>query len=254
MLPQDDLNYAALLLSHATNVCVLTGAGVSKESGVPTFRDAQTGLWAQYDPTELATPEAFRKNPKLVWDWYEHRRQHVLAVQPNEGHRALVLLEAQLGGLPIITQNVDDLHERAGSTDVIHLHGHINRHKCFENCLGDPTPVQLERLTFDAADAPPACPYCGRKSVRVDVVWFGEALPPEAFARAQALALAADVMLVVGTSGMVQPAASLPVMALQAGAKLIEVNPNESELSRFATVHLKGASGMVLPQLLEALA
>lgn len=253
-MPTNPIQDAAAILKAARSACALTGAGVSKESGVPTFRDAQTGLWSQYDPQQLATPQAYSANPKLVWDWYTFRRGLVAAAKPNAGHQALAALEGHFPAFPIITQNVDDLHEQAGSTDVIHLHGNIAANKCFYNCQGDPTPVDLGALTFDPDDGPPACPHCGRQAVRPDIVWFGEMLPADKLARAKALAEQTDVMLVVGTSALVQPAASLPVYAKQAGAKLIEVNPDYSMITRYADVKLEGPSGRMLPKLVEALA
>jgi len=244
---------AAVYLKAAQSVTVLTGAGVSKESGVPTFRDAQDGLWAKYDPQMLATPIAFLNNPKLVWDWYEHRRQMASAAKPNPGHVMLAQLEAHVPALTVITQNVDDLHEQAGSSDVIHLHGSIARNKCFYNCQGDPTLIDIATLDYDPDDGPPTCPHCGRKSVRPDVVWFGEMLPQDAFYRAADLSSECDVMLVVGTSGLVTPAANLPGTAKRGGAVIIEVNPDYSMITRIADVKLEGASGEMLPRLLDVL-
>jgi len=246
-----DLQTAAQRVASASSVAVLTGAGVSKESGVPTFRDALEGLWAQYDPTQLATPNAFQANPKLVWDWYEYRRQMVANVQPNPGHHALADLEQHASNLVVITQNVDDLHEKAGSTDVIHLHGNIAGHKCFYDCQGTPTRVDISQLEYD--EGPPACPHCGRRSVRAAVVWFGESLPQAALGRAVHLAQTCDVMLVVGTSGLVTPAATLPSIAKDAGAFTIEVNPDDSALTHLMDIKLSGPSGEMLPKLLEAL-
>lgn len=224
---------------------------MSKESGVPTFRDAVEGLWAKYDPQQLATPQAFMQNPKLVWDWYEYRRVMVRKAQPNPGHFALAELERRIPGLTLITQNVDDLHEQAGSKNIIHLHGSIAQSKCFYNCQGTPTLVEVSQIDWDKTSGPPPCPHCGRW-VRPDVVWFGERLPAEALHAAQSVCTSADVVIVVGTSGLVEPAASLPRLAKSAGATLIEVNPDYSMLTRFADVKLAGASGVMLPQLIEA--
>ena len=248
------IEQAATILKAAKSACVLTGAGVSKESGVPTFRDAQTGLWSKYDPQQLATPQAYQANPKLVWDWYAFRRELVAEAKPNPGHTALATLEKYFTPFPIITQNVDDLHEQAGSTDVIHLHGNIAASKCFYNCQGDPTIIDLSTIDVDPEDSPPTCPHCGRKSVRPDVVWFGEMLPQDKLNRAKAIGDSVDVMLVVGTSALVQPAASLPIYAQRAGATLIEVNPDYSMITRHADVKLEGRSGRMLPKLVEALA
>ncbi len=252
MVSPGTISQAARLLSASRRLVVLTGAGVSKESGVPTFRDALDGLWARYDPQELATPQAFQRNPKLVWDWYTYRRSLVKAAQPNPGHYALAELEDLLPQVVIVTQNVDDLHQRAGSSDIVALHGALMRNRCFRNCQGAPTLIDLDALEdYDPDAGPPACPYCGGW-VRPDVVWFNETLPPEALKRAMALSEQADVMLVVGTSGVVQPAASLPFMARSAGARVIEVNPSPGGITPIADVWLGGPSGEILPQLVSA--
>lgn len=244
---------AARLLAQCERLVVLTGAGVSKESGVPTFRDALDGLWARYDPQELATVGAFRRNPGLVWDWYEYRRALVRQAAPNPGHVALAELEALLPQVVVVTQNVDDLHQRAGSTDIIALHGALMRSKCFNDCQGRPTLMDVETLPANPdEEGPPTCPHCGGW-VRPDVVWFGENLPREALDRALALAEAADVMLVVGTSGVVQPAASLPFVAARAGAAIIEANPQRSEITALADVWLDAPSGEALPRVVTAL-
>jgi len=247
-----EIRKAAGLLAAANHVVVLTGAGVSKESGVPTFRDAMEGLWANFNPEELATPQAFRRNPQLVWDWYEMRRQKVDAVQPNPGHYAIARLEDRLPHVTVVTQNVDGLHRMAGSTDVIELHGNIRQHKCFDACQGEPTLIDLGSLRWAHADRPPRCPHCGAH-VRPNVVWFGESLPAGAFSRAQQLAETADVVLIVGTSGIVQPAASLPYYAKRLGhAQLIDVNPERDEIAPICDVFLQGPSGVILPQVLAA--
>lgn len=247
----EDLRAAAGALRASRTPVVLTGAGISHESGIPTFRDAQTGLWAQFDPQALATPRAFRRDPKLVWGWYEFRRGLIAEAQPNPGHFALARLETLLPGLVVITQNIDGLHHAAGSRDVITLHGDIHRNKCGANCQGDPTPVDIRLLDWDRASGPPRCPHCGA-FVRPDVVWFEEALPPAALERAYRLSERADVMLVVGTSGVVHPAASLPLIAKERGAAIIEVNPQPSAITPIADWHLAGPSGAVLPQLVAA--
>ncbi|NWF69431.1 MAG: NAD-dependent deacylase [Chloroflexi bacterium] len=252
MVSQSKIDQAARLLHPAKHPSALTGAGVSKESGIPTFRDALDGLWARFNPQELATPFAFLQNPKLVWDFYEYRRQLMRPAKPNPGHRALAELERIFGGLPIITQNIDALHEDAGSAQVIALHGKIAVNKCFYNCQGDPTPVDVSKIAYDQNDGPPPCPHCGRKMVRPAVVWFGEMLPPAALAAARAVLHTTDVMLVIGTSGIVQPAASMPLLAQDSGAALIEVNPYESELTDRVDLWLDGPSGEVLPRLVAA--
>lgn len=225
----------------AQHVAVLTGAGISAESGVPTFREAQTGLWAQYDPTELATPAAFKRNPRLVWDWYAWRRELVSAAQPNAGHLALVQLEQHIPRFTLITQNVDGLHRRAGSERVIELHGNLFRFIC---------EAHHHPVTDWKGDqrVPPHCAVCG-SLVRPDVVWFGEPLPADALREALAAARSADVFLTIGTSGVVQPAASLPAEAAAAGAILVEINPDETPLSRTMDYQLRGAAGDILPAL-----
>jgi NAD-dependent deacetylase len=240
-------------IRKAKLLVILTGAGVSKESGVPTFRDAMEGLWEKFDPADLATPDAFRRNPQLVWDWYESRRAKVFEVHPNPGHYALAEMEKIVPQVVVITQNVDNLHQRAGSTDVIRLHGDITEHKCFDNCQGNPTLIDISTLTWAHEDRPPRCPNCGAW-VRPNVVWFTEVLPEANLERANELVQTADVVLVVGTSGMVQPAASLPYIAKRWGnATLIDVNPMRDEIAPMADIFLQGASGEVLPRLVTAI-
>jgi NAD-dependent protein deacetylase/lipoamidase len=231
-------------MAGARYVAVLTGAGISAESGLATFRDAQTGLWARFDPRELATPSAFVRNPKLVWDWYAWRRAQVAAVQPNDGHRALAELERRVSPFLLITQNVDGLHQRAGSRKVVELHGNIGRVRCSrEGTIVD---------RWDASgDAVPRCAACGAM-LRPDVVWFEEMLPAAALARAEAAARECDVLLVVGTSADVYPAAALPGYAQQSGATVIEINPNPTALSSTADHVLRGAAGVLLPALLAS--
>jgi len=232
-------------LKSAKHVAVLTGAGVSAESGVPTFRDAQTGLWAKFRPEDLATPEAFRRNPKLVWDWYQSRFHAVAAVEPNPGHHALAVMQDLFPQFTLITQNVDGLHERAGSRKVIELHGNILKHKCLD--CGMPLS-----LTDAPPGSPPACP-CGKSCYRPDVVWFGENLPIEALDAAQAAARDCDVFLSVGTSTVVYPAAELPFSAQRRGAAVVEINRDATPLSAQADYVLRGASGKILPLIIDAL-
>jgi NAD-dependent deacetylase len=246
------IHKAAEMLATSQHIAVLTGAGVSKESGVPTFRDAMDGLWARFDPHQLATAEAFKENPKLVWDWYEYRRELVRGAHPNAGHVALAQLEDYFPGVTVITQNVDDLHEQAGSTDVVHLHGKIAQSKCFYHCQGEPTLIDISTLTWDKESGPPSCPHCGHW-VRPDVVWFGEMLPMDALNRARTACATSAVMLVIGTSGLVNPAASLPSYARGRGAKIIEINPLETPITEVAHLYLGGASGDVLPRVLNAI-
>jgi NAD-dependent deacetylase len=228
----------------ARHIAVLTGAGVSAESGIPTFRDAQVGLWAQYRPEDLATPEAFQRNPKLVWDWYAWRRELVSRSQPNPGHYALAEMQRHVSRFVLITQNVDGFHQLAGSTDVIELHGNIMRSKCSrENTV-------IDQWTA-TDDTPPRCPQCNAY-LRPDVVWFGERLPPAALEAAIQAANTCDVFFSIGTSGIVEPAASLARVVLQRGAVVVEVNPATTPLTSHATFVLPGASGEVLPELVKA--
>ncbi|HOU39739.1 MAG TPA: NAD-dependent deacylase [Promineifilum sp.] len=230
-------------LRRAGRVVVLTGAGISAESGVPTFRQAQTGLWAQYDPQELATPAAFRRQPQLVWDWYAWRRELVAGVAPNPGHFALASMEAYVPTFTLITQNVDSLHQRAGSRHVIELHGNITRVKCSrEERVVETWPATEER--------PPRCPDCGA-FLRPDVVWFGEALPAAVLHAASEAARLADIFLTIGTSGLVQPAASLPRLAAGNGAVTVEINIEDTPLSPRMDYTLRGPSGVILPMLVE---
>lgn len=232
-------------LAAAKRVTVLTGAGVSAESGVPTFRDAQTGLWANFKPEELATPRAFGKNPKLVWEWYAWRRELVAKTAPNAGHRALAALAAIFPQFTLITQNVDGLHQRAGSTDVIELHGNIARTRCFNEDT-------IVTEWADSGDVPPRCPRCGG-FLRPDVVWFEERLPEDELFRAFAAAETSEVFLSIGTSGVVYPAADLPFRALAVGATVVEINPAPTLLAQKCDYVLAGAAATVLPRLVEVL-
>jgi NAD-dependent deacetylase len=238
---------AARAVARATRVVVFTGAGVSKESGIPTFREPEEGLWAQYDPMELATPEAYLRDPTFVWSWYEHRFGVTAEAQPNPGHYAIAELETLRPQVSVITQNIDGLHQRAGSGDVIELHGTMNSFRCLH---GRHSGFGFEDFA-DQQQKPPRCPRCG-DLLRPEVVWFGEALPPDAIGRAQQLSAACEVMLVVGTSGVVYPAAALPLIAQEAGALVIDVNPEKDALATHADVFLKGPGGAVLPQLVAA--
>jgi NAD-dependent deacetylase len=237
---------AALIekLRTARHVAVLTGAGISAESGVPTFRDAQTGLWSKYKPEDLATPEAFQRNPRLVWEWYAWRRQHLANVAPNPGHLALAEIESRAPRFTLITQNVDGLHQRAGSRRVIELHGNITRTKCFEENA-------VVQQWSETAEAPPRCPRCGGR-LRPDVVWFGESLPPQAFEEAHRASQTCDLFFSIGTSSLVYPAASLPYEALQRGVVVIEINPDTTPFTREATYSFRARSGELLPALLQA--
>lgn len=232
------------LLRTSTRVVTLTGAGVSQESGLRTFRDAQTGLWAQYKPTELASPEAFARDPKLVWDWYAWRREAVKAVRPNAGHYALVQMEKHIPEFTLITQNVDNLHRMAGSQNVLELHGNIQRVRCAD-CY------TFTEVWDDDTEVVPRCKVCGGL-LRPDVVWFGEALPRDQLEAAVNAARACEVFFSIGTSGVVQPAASLAYAAHNRGAVVVEVNAEPTPLTPKADYFLQGRSGEILPQLVKA--
>jgi NAD-dependent deacetylase len=230
-------------LRDAERVVALTGSGISAESGVPTFREAQTGLWERYDPQELATPGAFARDPRLVWEWYEWRRHLVAEAGPNPGHRALAGFERRTPGFTLVTQNVDGLHERAGSRNVIELHGNILRSKCsFEG--------EVVRPEEHDESVPPHCPRCGA-FLRPDVVWFGEMLPAGVLEAASEAARRCDLFFSIGTSSLVYPAAALPYEALENGAVLAEINLKETPLSRHADYSVWGPAGEVLPNLLR---
>ncbi len=231
-------------LRAAKAVAVLTGAGVSAESGVPTFRGAG-GLWRQFRAEDLATPEAFARDPKLVWEWYDWRRQKISACRPNPAHRALAELEARSPDFLLITQNIDDLHRQAGTRRLVELHGNIWRVRCVQE------GIVFELPDVPLPEIPPRC-ACGAL-VRPDIVWFGEMLPAGALDRAVRAAESCEVFLVVGTSALVQPAASLPLAARQHGAAIIEVNPEPTPISHAVDVSLHGKAGEVLPALLAAL-
>jgi NAD-dependent deacetylase len=221
-------------------VAVLTGAGISAESGVPTFR-GEGGVWRDFRPEELATPQAFRRDPALVWEWYDWRRGLIAECEPNAAHETLAAMEAALSDVTIVTQNVDGLHQAAGSEDVLELHGNIWRVRC----------TGCGRLTEDhrvpLPDLPPRCSACGAL-LRPDVVWFGESLPAGVLDAAWEAAARCGMMLVIGTSAVVQPAASLPMVALRQGARLVEVNPAETPLSAHAHEVLRAPAAEALPR------
>jgi NAD-dependent deacetylase len=237
-------------LRSARHVVVFTGAGASAESGIPTFRDQQTGLWKNFDALSLATPEAFERDPALVWGWYEWRRLQVLASEPNAAHRAIAALASRVARLTLITQNVDDLHERAGSPEVLHLHGRLCAPYC-SACRREypvkapaaPEPEGNRRLQ------PPRCGYCAGR-VRPGVVWFGECLPGEAWEQSIEAARGCDAFLCVGTSSVVEPAAGLTRTAIAAGAATVQVNIDSTGLDGFVTLNLRGPAALMLPQLL----
>jgi len=240
------LDTLAKRLGRDARVVVLSGAGMSAESGIPTFRDAQTGLWAQYRPEDLATPEAFARDPARVWRWYEHRRLGVRRAVPHAGYRALVELERLVQRLTIVTQNVDGLHQRAGSTRVLELHGNILRSVCSAS-----RRLIDEHWIAAHQQEPPPSPHVAGALARPDVVWFGEALPEQAFLQAVGELQNCTACIAVGTSALVQPAASLPLVAKEAGALLVEINPETTPLSPHADYAVQATAGQALGRLLE---
>ena len=230
-------------LRDARHVCILTGAGVSAESGVPTFREAQDGLWEDYDPHDLATPDAFLADPVLVWRWYRWRRDLVAEADPNPGHYAIAQLADLVPRLTLVTQNVDNMHQRAGSRDVIEFHGNIFEDRCF---------ADGSLQAGDDATAVPVCGECG-SNLRPGVVWFGEAIPEQALNDSWAASVDCDVFLSVGTSSLVYPAAGLADLAKQNGASVVEINPNPTMNAAGFDHSLAGNSGAILPELVNSL-
>ena len=237
-------------LRKTQHVVVFTGAGASAESGIPTFRDALTGLWERFDPAQLATPEAFRADPSLCWGWYEWRRNRVIQAQPNGAHRAIAELSKHVPKLTVITQNVDDLHERAGSQDVIHLHGSLHSPRCIDCGLAFTLPLTSDVLPEDGRRIePPRCCVCNGY-VRPGVVWFGEMLPEDAWSVGLAAAEGCDVFISIGTSGFVYPAAELPLRALGHGATVVHINPVRFDIS--SQEHfLQGPASVMMQSLLR---
>ncbi|AVT35708.1 NAD-dependent deacylase [Plantactinospora sp. BB1] len=256
---------AAGLLARARRVVVFTGAGMSAESGVPTFRDDLTGLWARFAPARLATPEAFHADPDLVWGWYEWRRARVRRADPNPGHFAIAALQALVPDTVVVTQNVDDLHERAGSASPVHLHGSLFAPRCIAEAAHPAALTEPEDAgavdpgedggAVDPGEGgrlpPPRCTRCGAL-VRPGVVWFGEALPEAALSAAIRAAAGCDVLLAVGTSGVVYPAAEIPGIAARSGATVIQVNPEPTPLDPVCAINLRGTAAEVLPALVAA--
>ncbi|MBD3367307.1 MAG: NAD-dependent protein deacylase [Candidatus Eisenbacteria bacterium] len=233
-------------LSGADRLVVFTGAGVSQESGVPTFR-GRDGLWREYSAEDLATAEAFEADPELVWSWYDYRRQIIADAEPNPAHKAIAELEDVFQDVRLVTQNVDGLHARAGSSDPIELHGNIWRARCTrELTVGAFTETPLSEI-------PPRCTTCGAL-LRPDVVWFGEPLPVKAFEASRRAAQSCDAMLVVGTSAVVRPAASLPLVAKHNGATVVEINTGYTPFSVLIDATLLGPAGGVLPELVGRVA
>jgi NAD-dependent deacetylase len=236
----DALQSVVAMLRAARSVVVTTGAGMSKESGIPTFRDAPNALWANFSPEDLASRAGFRKNPALVWRWYAERRAMIARALPHEGHQALARWEPRFDAFVLLTQNIDGLHTAAGSRHVVELHGNIFRYKCFDRDHPAEEP-------FASGEEPPRC-ACG-SPLRPDVVWFGESLSPSHLETAYTALAACDVLLVVGTSGLVYPAAGFVEIAKETGARVIEVNPSETPLSSRADVFIAGGAKTILPAL-----
>lgn len=235
----------AQLLVRAERVAVLTGAGVSAESGIPTFRDAMTGMWSRFDPFELASPEGFARQPAMVWNWYAERRASVGKAKPNPGHFALAEIERRVRHFTLITQNVDGLHQEAGSRRVIELHGNIRRVKCSRD-------GGVKDGWTEDGEVPPRCSECGGY-LRPDVVWFGELLPARALQEAGSASLDCDLFFSIGTSNLVEPAASLPWTAHRHGAKVVVVNPTDEGQRRGPGIeYLLGNSGEILAQVVNA--
>ncbi|MBM4199834.1 MAG: NAD-dependent deacylase [Gammaproteobacteria bacterium] len=261
-------------LRQARHIAVFTGAGISAESGIPTFRERFTGLWAQTDPQEVATPEAFRANPQRVWDWHVHLGEAVRRAAPNPGHQAIANLQRVVEKVTVITQNIDNLHNAAGSRDVLELHGNLFRlapfvdedalftenhsplicHVCGGYALRDDCDPYAGREDLDLLRLEPGpvprCPAC-EALLRPDIVWFGEALDPYVLGSAFEAADACDALICVGSSLEVEPAASIPYRAIRRGAAVIEVNPTLTALSERADVGIRGMAAEVLPKLIE---
>lgn len=238
-------------LRTARHIVVFTGAGVSAESGIPTFRDSLTGLWQRFDAASLATPDAFEADPALVWGWYEWRRMKVLQARPNPAHRSIAELTQRVPRLTLVTQNVDDLHERAGSSHVIHLHGSLHAPRCF-NCGKAPAspPGMPDEPEGGRRLEPPRCSICNGR-LRPGVVWFGENLPADALNAAFNAAERCDLLISIGTSGLVYPAAEVPGLAWRSGAVVVHVNPQPEISHPEREYALAGPAGEQLPQLVE---
>ena len=227
-------------LKSAKKIVFVTGAGISQESGIPTFR-GKDGFWRKYDPMKLATIDAFYEDPKLVWEWYEERRNNILTAKPNPGHYAIAELE-KFSQVIVLTQNIDGLHQRAGSKNVLELHGSIIRIKCTVCDFQD-------EIVSNFSDLPPRC-KCGN-ILRPDVVWFGESLPQDVWSQAITESNSCDIMIIAGTSLVVSPANTLPIYAKQNGALLIEVNPEHTVMSDEMDISIRDSSANILPKLVE---
>jgi NAD-dependent deacetylase len=241
-------------LQTAKHLVVLTGAGVSAESGIPTFRDALTGLWENYEAETLASEDGFLADPALVWGWYEWRRNKVLQSKPNPAHVAIAKLATAVPKFTLITQNVDDLHERAGSQNVLHLHGSLHHPRCLNCNAPYELPVESTQQEIQLKESriePPKCLLCDG-DIRPGVVWFGESLPVDSWEDSVEACEQCDVMLIVGTSAAVYPAANLPYIANKNGATVVQVNPMITTFNAIAAHNLHGKAGEILPQLYAA--
>jgi len=245
------IEQARHLAEQSSRPVFFTGAGMSADSGIPTFRDAMTGLWARYEPSELATGAAFAHHPELVWNFYEYRRDIVRRCAPNTGHRAIAALErdGRHRSVTVVTQNVDGFHQLAGSSQVFCLHGNIMENRCHRGCPGVASAMESNG---PGSPVPPVCPACGRRSIRPNVVWFGEALDEDLLASAAGAVHECDLMIVVGTSGVVYPAAGLADLALRLRKPFIEINPEPTTWSDKAAVYLPGRASEILPRILPA--
>jgi NAD-dependent protein deacetylase/lipoamidase len=243
---QDDVlvpNEILERLRKARRATVLTGAGVSAESGIPTFRGAG-GIWEKYDFRKLATPEGFREDPLLAWEWYQLRQREMRKAKPNPAHLTIATMEDHFDEFAVLTQNIDGMHKRAGSRNVIELHGNIWRMRCTR----DGTVIDLD---VPVEEIPPLC-HCG-SILRPDVVWFGEPLPIDAMNAASEAASKSDVMFVVGTSAVVYPAAALPILTKNSGGLVIEINPERTDVSYYADLSIFGRAGDIMPVIWKAM-
>ncbi len=245
MSEKENVTSLVKILLDVKKVAVLTGAGISAESGIPTFR-GKDGLWKTYRAEELATPAAFHHDPKLVWEWYDWRRGIIGSKEPNPGHKVLARWEKIFSDFSLITQNIDGLHEKSGSKKILELHGNIWKLRCMEE------GTITENHETPLKEIPPHCPECGAL-LRPHVVWFGESLSSSVLHEAFLLSSNCEVMLVVGTSAVVQPAASLPLSASEAGAKIVEINPDPTPLTSYSDFSFRGKAGEVLPLIDEKL-
>lgn len=238
----DEDNFIQQKLESSEKILFFTGAGISAESGIPTFR-GEDGIWKKLNPNELANFNAFLKNPNLVWEWYQYRRKIISQTQPNSGHIAIVDFENYYTDVCVVTQNIDNLHRRAGSKTIFELHGNIERNYCI-NCYSP-----FEDIIIDSAEVP-RCKKCGGL-IRPDVVWFGEMLPQDVYQEAEEKAKFCDICFVIGTSAVVYPAANIPLIAKQNGAFTIEINISRTDFSDYADITILGKSGEILPKLLD---